>query len=213
MMQQEINDILILTGELSLWQRWQQLHQHGWNTMRGVGLADLDKWKQSGQQLAILDADLPHLPGWGDGVWLPYFQDVRVLVLSSAVSDDEGHKVLSQGACGYGYTHMDVEVIARVLWSLQQGQIWMGRSLLQKLLRDIDQRLPPAPVESFWSQSLSARETEVALLASKGHNNAEIADDLKITERTVRAHLSSVFEKLTVSDRLQLALKVHGIKK
>lgn len=212
-MMQELSTVLIITAQPSLWQSWQQLLQHGWQPLRGVGLQDLDNWKQSGQQLAILDADLPQRTAWGDAVWRQYFQDARVLVLSSTVSDEEGQKVLSQGACGYGHTHMDVEAIARVLWSLQQGQIWMGRSLLQKLLQDISQRLPPAPTESLWSKLLSVREAEVALKASKGHSNAEIAQALSITERTVRAHLSSVFEKLMVSDRLQLALKVHGIKK
>lgn len=210
---QELSTVLIVTAQSTLWLRCQSLRQHGWEPVRGVDLQDLARWKQSGRQLAILDADLPQRPAWHEPVWGPYFQDVRVLVVSPGVSDEEGQKVLSQGACGYASAEVDVEAMARVLWSLQQGHIWMGRSLLQKLLQDIDQRLPPVAESSPWAALLSVRETEVALLASKGHSNADIATALSITERTVRAHLSSVFEKLAVSDRLQLSLKVHGIKK
>jgi DNA-binding NarL/FixJ family response regulator len=64
-----------------------------------------------------------------------------------------------------------------------------------------------------WAQALSSREAEVARLAAVGHSNADIAQKLLITERTVRAHLSAVFEKLHVGDRLQLALQVHGIRR
>ena len=58
---------------------------------------------------------------------------------------------------------------------------------------------------------LTERETTAARYAAGGWANAQIAEALGITERTVKAHLSAVFEKLGVSDRLQLALLVHGI--
>jgi DNA-binding NarL/FixJ family response regulator len=58
---------------------------------------------------------------------------------------------------------------------------------------------------------LTEREITVARYAASGQANAQIAEALGITERTVKAHLSAVFEKLGVSDRLQLALLVHGI--
>jgi len=89
------------------------------------------------------------------------------------------------------------------------GNIWLGRSLLQRLLRDVDARLPE--VETDWAQALSPREQEVARYASLGDSNAEIAERMSISERTVRAHLSAIFEKLQVQDRLMLTLKVHGI--
>ena len=63
-----------------------------------------------------------------------------------------------------------------------------------------------------WSAALSDRETQVARLVSAGASNKEIAENLLITERTVKAHLSAVFEKLGVRDRLQLSLRVNGLK-
>ncbi|MBN9401292.1 MAG: helix-turn-helix transcriptional regulator, partial [Burkholderiales bacterium] len=54
-------------------------------------------------------------------------------------------------------------------------------------------------------------ERDVARYVALGHSNQSIADSLGITERTVRAHISAIFEKLGVTDRLMLALRVHGI--
>ena len=203
--------VLMVTQDPVLWQSWQALAPWGWRPYRGVSLEDLPHWQTMGHHLAILDAALPGMPAWDEADWQQYFQGLQVLVLSPRVEDAEGQTVLAQGACGYGHTHLPVEALSRMLRSIEEGSIWMGRSLLQKLLRDIDQRLPPTG-HSAWSVSLSHREAEVARHAALGHSNADIAKMLSITERTVRAHLSAVFDKLKVSDRLQLALKVHGIK-
>lgn len=59
---------------------------------------------------------------------------------------------------------------------------------------------------------LSQRERQVAEAASRGSTNKEIARTMGITERTVKAHLSAVFEKLDVRDRMQLSLLVNGVE-
>ena len=87
----------------------------------------------------------------------------------------------------------------------------MGRSLVQRFLRLVDSR---AGTQAAWHNDvLTERESTVARQAAIGDSNQEIATALGITERTVKAHLSAVFEKLGVSDRLQLALRVHGISR
>lgn len=203
--------VLMVTQDPALWQRWQALAPLGWHPYRGVSLMDLRPWEAAGRQLVILDLALPHLPVLGDTAWDSYFNSTRVLALSSHMSDEEGRQLLAHGASGYAHTHLPVESLSRILMSIEAGSIWMGRSLLQKLLQDIDQRLPPAQADD-WAANLSEREAEVAKHAALGQSNAEIAQQLHITERTIRAHLSAVFEKLHVQDRLQLALKVHGIR-
>ena len=59
---------------------------------------------------------------------------------------------------------------------------------------------------------LSDREAQVAKFVAQGANNREIAQALQISERTVKAHLSAIFEKLGVRDRLQLSLRVNGLE-
>ena len=212
-MRSEMQDvpILMVTQDPALWERCQMLTTLGWQPHRGIYLEELQSWKAVGKHLVILDLALPDLPDWNDHSWKTYFSGLRVLGLSAHLSDSEGHQLLASGACGYAHSHLTADAIARILLSIEDGSIWMGRSLLQKLLHDIEERLPPVQ-EDAWAAGLSQRETEVAKHAAMGHSNAEIAMELQITERTVRAHLSAVFEKLKVQDRLQLALKVHGIR-
>lgn len=201
--------VLMLTQDATLWQEWQQIAGPQWMPARGQSLADLQRWKQQGRTVVVLDAALPSLPESTASCWIELLKDLQVLVLSNRPSDEEGRNLLSRGACGYAHAQSSPEVLSRMLQSMAGGNIWLGRSLLQRLLRDVDARLPEQ--ESDWAEPLSAREQEVARYASLGDSNAEIAERMSISERTVRAHLSAIFEKLQVQDRLMLTLKVHGI--
>lgn len=201
--------VLMLTQDATLWHGWQQIAGSQWMPARGQGLADLQRWRQQCRSMVVLDAALPQLPTASDVRWTELLQGLQVLVLSNRPSDEQGRQLLAQGACGYAHAQSSAEVISGMLQSLAGGNIWLGRSLLQSLLRDVNALLPE--VESDWASALSAREQEVARHASVGDSNAEIAERLAISERTVRAHLSAIFEKLQVQDRLMLTLKVHGI--
>lgn len=59
---------------------------------------------------------------------------------------------------------------------------------------------------------LSGREITVAQLVGQGASNKEVARQLDIAERTVKAHLTAIFEKLQVRDRLQLSLRINGVR-
>ena len=89
------------------------------------------------------------------------------------------------------------------------GELWVGRVLMKRLLNAVNTRFPTAPA---WSAALTEREAQVARSAAEGASNAEIGERLGITERTVKAHLTAIFDKLQVGDRVQLALKVHGLR-
>lgn len=201
--------VLMLTQDATLWQGWRQIAGPEWMPARGQSLADLQRWKRQGRSLVVLDAALPQLPASNDAEWGRLLQGVQVLVLSNRPGDEEGRQLLGKGACGYAHAQSSAELLSQILQSLSAGNIWLGRSLLQRLLRDVDARLPEP--EDHWADALSPREQEVARYASLGESNAAIAERMSIGERTVRAHLSAIFEKLQVEDRLMLALKVHGI--
>lgn len=201
--------VLMLTQDASLWQHWQQVAGTQWLPARGHTLADLERWKQQGRHLVLLDAALPQLPEFSDNRWATLLQDAKVMVMSSRPSDDAGRQALAWGASGYAHAYSTPATLSNILHSVATGNIWLGRSLLQRLLRDVDNRLPEPAAD--WTEQLSPREQEVARYAAMGDSNAAIAERLSISERTVRAHLSAIFEKLQVPDRLMLALKVHGV--
>jgi DNA-binding NarL/FixJ family response regulator len=201
--------VLMLTQDAALWQHWQQIACAQWLPARGTSLADLERWKQKNRSLVVLDAALPQLPTWNDARWLKMLGDIKLLVLSTRPSDDVARQILAAGCYGYAHAYSTPTTLTNILHSIATGNIWMGRSLLQRLLQDVNARLPEAGTQ--WAEQLSRREQEVARFAAMGESNSEIAERLSISERTVRAHLSAIFEKLQVQDRLMLALKVHGI--
>ena len=201
--------VLLLTHDSALWDHWRGLDAHQWLPARGHTLDDLSRWRQKGRTLVLLDAGLPRLPAWDDAVWNTHLQGLQVVVGTMRTSDAEGKQILAAGASGYVHAYSPVKALNTVLESVSAGSVWLGPTLLARLLRDIDKRLPR---QGDWAVGLTVREKEVAERAAIGHSNQAIADALNITERTVRAHLSAVFEKLGVSDRLLLALKVHGIQ-
>jgi DNA-binding NarL/FixJ family response regulator len=201
--------VLLLTRDDALWQHWRQLDPAQWLPARGDNLQSLANWRTQGRSLVLIDTALPRLPGWNDPSWSVHFDGLKILVADTLPNDDDAAQALAAGACAYVHAYSPTEALNRILQTVQAGDIWVGRSLVTRMLREINSRLPPRQGE--WAQSLTLREKEVAQRAAMGLPNQDIADALGITERTVRAHLSAVFEKLNVSDRLLLALKVHGI--
>lgn len=201
--------VLLITHDDNLWQHWRQLDQSLWLPARGHDLTDLERWRKQDRKLVLLDAGLPKLPAWNDPVWVTHVRDLNVVVGTMRTSDEEGKQVLSSGASGYVHAYSPAKALSTVLETVKSGSVWLGPTLLARLLRDIDKKMPQ---QDGWHTGLTIREKEVAQRAAIGHSNQAIADALEITERTVRAHLSAVFEKLGVSDRLLLALKVHGVQ-
>ncbi len=185
---------------------------------RGVGCRRADArcrtWRAGGEQgrsLVVVDADLPRLPAWNTEQWTGAIKGLRAIVASARPHDEQGTKVLASGAVGYCHTYAPPALLNQILEVVDAGEIWMGRSLVTRLLRLVESRA--GGQEEWHANALTEREDMVARRAAVGEANGEIAAALGITERTVKAHLSSVFEKLGVSDRLQLALRVHGISR
>lgn len=129
---------------------------------------------------------------------------------------DEAHvmQALSAGASGCCNSYSAPDVLRQVALVVGNGGLWVGQSLLQRLVdstsRILNQR-SAAPKNDDWSAKLSEREAEVARLVAAGASNKEIARDLSIAERTVKAHLTAIFEKLGLRDRLQLSLRINGL--
>lgn len=133
-----------------------------------------------------------------------------IVALSNVPHDDEGMAVLEAGAAGYTGALAVAEVLRQIETVVENGGLWVGPDLLQRLLVAMG-RHAGQPWASGKLDKLSPREREVALAVAIGATNKEVARKLDITERTVKAHLSQVFEILKVRDRLQLAIFVNGL--
>lgn len=202
--------LLILTDDDLLAERWQAL---GRSPVRARRVGDLDTWRSAGHRLVLVDLDprRADAPLWQHAAWQRNAAGLAILATSSMPNDDEGLAALNAGASGYCHSHAPLETLLQALDVIASGELWVGRALLSRLLRLVDSRLPRSGLAD-WATPLTEREREVAHLAALGESNLAIAGALGITERTVKAHLKAVFEKLQVADRLQLALRVHGVR-
>lgn len=122
-------------------------------------------------------------------------------------------EALAAGAAGCCNSHAAPEVLQQVALVVANGGLWVGQSLLRRVMGSsarILARQPALRVDD-WSALLSEREAQVARLVAGASSNKEIAGQLSISERTVKAHLTSIFEKLGLRDRLQLSLRINGL--
>lgn len=138
------------------------------------------------------------------------YKKSKIIVLANVPIQAEALYSLSLGAVGYCHAYSSPDVLREIKTVISHGGLWLGSELLKRLI-EVSAKLvgnQPKHVESLLAQ-LTKRQKDVAIEAAKGLSNKEIARILKITERTVKAHLAATFECLKVKDRLQLALMLN----
>jgi DNA-binding NarL/FixJ family response regulator len=137
-------------------------------------------------------------------------QRAPIVVLANVPEDEQGLAALAAGASGYCSALTLPAVLQQVASVVEHGGVWVGPQLMRRLMQGLTMlgNETAAPMLSILSQ----RERQVAEAVSRGSTNKEIARVMGITERTVKAHLSSAFEKLGVRDRMQLSLLVYGVE-
>ena len=166
----------------------------------------------------------------GDPQWATHLGNIlqvlpgaQVILLSASPTQTEGLVALEAGARGYAHAYGVPAMLQEVATVVEHGGLWVGAELLRRLVGSTTSALasriasaaiaaPPVTPGATASGTLSGREEQVARAVSTGRSNKEVADLMFISERTVKAHLSSVFEKLGVRDRLQLALRMAAHK-
>ena len=136
---------------------------------------------------------------------------VRVLVLT-ALADARVHgEALKAGAMGLVLKEKAADVLLKAIEKVDQGEVWFDRTTMGSVLSEMSRggsRVGEDP-EGEKISSLTDREREVVSLIGEGLRNKQIAERLFISETTVRHHLTSVFDKLDVSDRLELVIYAY----
>ncbi len=126
----------------------------------------------------------------------------QVIVLTSFSQDELVFSAVRAGALSYLLKDADAETVLGAIHSANRGEAILHPRIAQRLMAEManPQRAQPPGTE------LTAREKEVLCLIAQGHSNAEIAEKLVVTERTVKAHVSNLLGKLHLSDRTQAAV-------
>ncbi|MCQ8103047.1 response regulator transcription factor [Methylomonas sp. SURF-2] len=147
--------------------------------------------------------------------------NVRFLVMGSHWPEQKQVEVMLRGAAGYCEEAEAGQLLKRAVECILRGDIWIRRSLVPKVLGVLTGQMQSSQGNHLslderdkltrMSNSLSARELEVANMIRQGKSNRSIAEAMSISERTVKAHLSSIFRKFEVDDRLCLAIRLKEI--
>ena len=138
------------------------------------------------------------------------YNNAKIVVLANAPVQAEAFYVMSLGVTAYSHAYSPAKVLLEIKTVITNGGVWLGQDLLKRLI-EVSTNLAGNQTKQVEQhlKLLTKREKQVAQEAAKGLSNKEIARILKITERTVKAHLSSAFERLGAKDRLHLALMLN----
>lgn len=138
----------------------------------------------------------------------------RVLVLTGVHNSDSHRRAIRRGAMGIVLKEHAADQLLKAIMKVYDGEVWIERSMMGSLIQEFNK---PALVDPEVAkiESLTNREREVIALIGEGLKNKHVGERLFISETTVTHHLSSVFSKLEVSDRLELIIYAfrHGLAK
>lgn len=135
--------------------------------------------------------------------------ETKVIIIGSEISEEMEWKFLKVGVRGCCRNDVDSKFLRQVVIAVRDGELWIRRSLTCRLIDELGRATAKnkAYRESLGHlNKLTQREYDIAVRVGNGESNKLIAKACGITERTVKAHLTEVFQKLGVTDRLNLAL-------
>lgn len=136
----------------------------------------------------------------------------RILIIGPQQPVSKQIEALKQGARGYFDQALSLEKLRTAIHLILQGEVWVERHLISELIDEINHTPKINEVHVRAASSLSPKEKEVATLVSHGATNKMIAKKMNITERTVKAHLTTIFQKMNLPDRLSLAIVFRDLR-
>jgi DNA-binding NarL/FixJ family response regulator len=153
--------------------------------------------------VVLMDLKMPNLDGTGaTREIVAKHPEVKVLILTTFDADNHVIQALKSGASGYILKNSKLESIVSSLLAIRSGERVMATAVADRVLEMLTGSATP---KEFYD-GLTTRELEILKLLAGGMANKQIAFQLSISEKTVRNHVSNMYEKLNVYDRTQAAL-------
>ena len=203
--------ILLCSANERVCKRWKDLLKIKYDIEHADTVAELKKCCSTGIncELILLHRSLVDAQTFNE--IQRTFPTSRFFLLSDKPDVDEGLTFLKLGIVGYANTYISAERLNEAVRIIIGGAVWLGQKVMQRLILDSYARAKEQAVSDSEQKlaGLTNREREIAQLISQGQSNLEIAANLDITERTVKAHLSSIYEKTKTGSRLNLALLIN----
>ena len=168
------------------------------------GAAALVQARELKPDVALMDIRMPRLDGLEATRRLLAAQpEIRVLVLTTFDDDDYVYQALKSGASGFMLKSAPRDQLIAAVRIVARGEQLLAPAITRRLIEDFVQRPAPGSSRPPDLGALSERELDVLKLIAKGSSNRQIADELFISEATVKTHIGKIFSKLDLRDRAQ----------
>lgn len=176
------------------------------------GMDAIDKIVQLEPDIVLLDLRLPRVDG------LTVIRSIqtrapraKVILFAAPDNKEDFVEAMKVGCSGILLKDSSTSLVEKSIHKVHAGEIWLDSNTTAAVIRQFASPSDIPPVHSNGKPNreraqLSQREREIIILIAQGYKNKEIAEKMFITEQTVKNHLHNVFDKLGVSDRLELAL-------
>ena len=164
--------------------------------------------RQLRPEILLLDLAMPRRPGLQALRELSTESfSVRVILLTAAAEKEQIVEALQLGARGVVLKDSATQILLKAIHAVMNGEYWVGRESVSNLVQYLRSLIDSSSAASRQKRyGLTPRELEIISAVVAGYANKEIAEHFKISEDTVKHHLSNIFDKLGVSTRLELAL-------
>jgi DNA-binding NarL/FixJ family response regulator len=178
----------------------------------GDGREVLAKVQEVDPDVLLLDLRMPNLDGLAALQALQQTNKrTRVIVLTASEDKNEFVQAMKLGCSGIVLKQTAPELIVKSIRKVNSGEIWLDSHTTAAVMRQFSTNLDGSSSQGGTGKGrerspLSTREREIVALVAQGYKNKEMAEKMFISEQTVKNHLHNIFDKLGVSDRLELAL-------
>ena len=172
------------------------------------GLQAVELAEKLRPDIVVMDVRMPQLSGVEATRRIrETMPDVRVLILTAHEDDQYIFSLLQAGANGYLLKTAPISELVKAIRQVKEGFSPIDPSIARKLIARVSEREQEKPsADKQISEDLTTRELEVLQMLAQGLSNRAIAEKLFISDRTVQAHLSSIFSKMNVTSRLEAVM-------
>lgn len=155
--------------------------------------------------VVLLDIRLPDGTGFeACRQMLTALPEIRVLILTSVIDDNLVYEAMSSGAHGYLLKEINAQGLAQAIIDVAAGKFILDPAVATRVLNLVRTGAPKADSDKI--TLLSAQERRVLAFVAEGKTNKEIAEQMELSDKTVKNYLSNIFEKLKISRRSQAAV-------
>jgi DNA-binding NarL/FixJ family response regulator len=160
-------------------------------------------------EVVLIDIELLKMNSNGAAHLKKLCSETRTIVLSDAITEDMEWELLKAGVRGCCQNDINPKLLNKVVIAVQEGELWIRRTLASRLVDELGKTTSKNKAYRATLgllNKLTQREYDIAVRVGNGECNKQIALSCGVTERTVKAHLTEIYIKLGITDRLNLAL-------